>query len=208
MSLETALPCEPSDQTLEQLVPLVYEELRELALRFLRRERRSHTLQPTALIHEAYLRLAAQRAISWNDRNHFVGIAARAMRQVLIHHAESRRTAKRGGAWQRVELDNVVSLFEERSLDLLQLDDALKRLQEFDPDLARIVELRFFGGLTVRETARVMEAPVRSIERDWAIARAWLLRELTTERSPWGSARGTIGNAPLASTEGATARSA
>ncbi|MGE3163999.1 MAG: ECF-type sigma factor [Planctomycetota bacterium] len=202
-----SLTAEVSKQALEDLVPLVYEELRELALRLLRRERRSHTLQPTALIHEAYLRLATQHAVSWNDRHHFVGIAARAMRQVLINHAEARQAVKRGGAWQRVELDEVVGLFEDRSLDLLELNEALQRLQQFDADLARIVELRFFGGLTVQETARVVGAPVRSVERDWAIARAWLLRELTADGSPVNS-RGPLGSDSLAATQGLTARSA
>lgn len=164
------------------LLPAVYTELRQVADRLMRRERREHTLQPTALVHEAYLKLARQDRFRWHDREHFVAIAARAMRQVLVNHAESRGAQKRGSGWQRVDLDRWMVLFEERSTDVLALDEALIRLSEIDESAAEVVEVRFFGGLTMEETARVLGRSKRSIERDWAFARAWLRRELCADQ--------------------------
>lgn len=159
-------------------MPQVYDELHALAERFLFHERPGHTLQPTALINEAYLRLSQQDEPSWNDRSHFVLIAARAMRQILVNHAIHRRAQKRGGGWREIALDEAVALFEEKSVDLVALDDALARLSQVDPDQARIVELRYFGGLGTEATAQALGMAVRTVEREWSMARAWLRREL------------------------------
>jgi RNA polymerase sigma factor (TIGR02999 family) len=163
----------------EALYPLVYGELRDAAARAMRRERADHTLQPTALVNEAWLKLSAGAGVEWRDRNHFVGIAARAMRQVLVDHARSRQAEKRGGDRERVVLDEASSPFESPDLDLVALDEALERLAENDAELGRMVELRFFAGLTVPETAEVMGVSHRRVERGWAVARSWLHGELT-----------------------------
>ena len=165
----------------EELLPLVYQELRGLAGRYLRGQRPGHTLQPTALVHEAYLRLIRQKDAGPADRSHFVGLAARAMRSILVDHARARMTAKRGGGQQRVPLDDAVSLFESRSADLLTVDEALKQLAEFDERQSRIVELRFFGGLTTDEAADVLGTSTRTVEREWRMARAWLRRQVQPE---------------------------
>ena len=163
----------------ERLLPLVYEELRGLAGRLMRSERAGHTLQPTALVHEAYLRLVGAD-VGWQGRSHFIGVAARAMRQILVNHALARRAEKRGGGHSPVslELDEAVSAFETRSIDLIALDEALKTLAEIDPDQCKIVECRFFAGLTMIEIANLTERPLRSVEQDWSMARAWLRRQL------------------------------
>ncbi|MBK8268779.1 MAG: sigma-70 family RNA polymerase sigma factor [Planctomycetes bacterium] len=163
----------------ERLLPLVYEELRTLAGRLMRSERTGHTLQPTALVHEAYLRLVGAD-VGWQGRSHFVGVAARAMRQILVNHALARRAEKRGGGRTPVslELDDAVVAFESRSIDLIALDEALKKLGEVDPDQCRIVECRFFVGMTMIEIAELTERPLRSVEQDWSMARAWLRRQL------------------------------
>ncbi len=163
----------------DELLPLVYDELRRLARDYLRRERPDHTLQPTALVHEAYLRLAGQGAVNWQGRAHFFGIAARLMRQILINHAEGRQAAKRGGAAQQLSLGAADRLAGESAVDLVALDEALKTLETLDPQQSRIVELRFFGGLTVEEIAEVLRVSPATIKREWSSARAWLRRELS-----------------------------
>lgn len=165
---------------LDRVVPRVYNELRNLAARYMTYERRNHTLNPTALVHEAFLKLAREPRLECCDRVHFVRIAARAMRQVLVNHAESRRAAKRGGGWGQMPLDHVVEFFEVPAVDLLVLDEAIQGLQELDSTQASIVELRFFGGLTVAETSAIIELPIRTVEREWAMARAYLRRQLVS----------------------------
>jgi RNA polymerase sigma factor (TIGR02999 family) len=167
----------------DRLLPLVYDELRALAAGVLRGQRKGHTLEPTALVHEAYLKLVDQTA-PWEGRSHFFGVAAKAMRSILVDHARARKAEKRGGARERVPLDAAVVWFEERSLDLLALDEALERLAALDPAAARLVELRFFAGLTIEETARTLGVSTATVERDWALTRAWLHRELTKGEPP------------------------
>lgn len=161
----------------------VYDHLRGIAYRYLSRERRDHTLQPTALVHEAYLRLLQQRNVKGLDRQSFVCGAARAMRFVLVDHARRRSAAKRGGPLTRVPLDAAVSAYEERSVDLIELDDALTRLSSSDPQLGQIVEMRFFGGMTESEIGDVLGVSVRTVERSWRFARMWLCRELGRGKS-------------------------
>jgi RNA polymerase sigma factor (TIGR02999 family) len=163
---------------LDALLPVVYEELRRLAAAYLRRERPGQTLQPTALVHEAYLRLMKDRPGRWQNRAHFCAIAAHSMRQILIERARARGAQKRGGARQRVTLDDALVAGGERSIDLVALDQALDRLAALDPDQARLVELRFFGGLTVEETAEAMDISPATVKRHWTVACAWLAREL------------------------------
>ncbi len=163
----------------ERLMPLVYSELREIAERQFRRERKGHTLQPTAVVHEAYFRLVDQTRVTWKNRSHFLAIASQAMRRILIDHARGRDAEKRGGHAERVTLDlEVASPEPGPEVDILALDQALERLKELDGAQAQIVELRFFGGLTIEETAEVMEVSPSSIKRDFRSARAWLYREL------------------------------
>jgi RNA polymerase sigma-70 factor, ECF subfamily len=169
-----------SRDALERLVPLVQSELHSLASRYLSRERASHTLQPTALVNEAYLRLARQRAVDWQNRAHFFAIAAQLMRRILVDHARQNGSLKRGGAVPRVSLDDAEAVAPSTDpVDAVMLDSALSRLEALDPQQGRIVELRYFGGLTVAETAAVMRLSPTTIKRDWAVARAWLYRELT-----------------------------
>ena len=165
-------------QSLDTLLPLVYQELRRLAASYLRRERPGQTLQPTALVHEAYLRLMKDRPDRWQNRAHFSAIAAHSMRQILIERARARGAQKRGGAQPRVTLDEALVAGGEQSFDLLAIDEALERLAAIDPEQARLVELRFFGGLTVEETAEAMDISPATVKRHWAVARAWLAREL------------------------------
>ena len=160
------------------MLPLVYAELRNVAERYLRRERKDHTLQPTALVHEAYLRLINQREVNWRNRAHFVGVAAEMMRRILVNHAEARAAGKRGGDAERVTLDNALLAFEDRNLDVIEVDASLKKLAERDERGAKIVELRFFGGLTNEEIAEVLGISERTIDREYAFARAWLQRAL------------------------------
>ena len=164
---------------LEKLMPLVHEELRRLAHRYMRRERRGHTLQTTALVNEVYLRLVDQKGISFESRAHFFGIAARAMRQILVEYARQRDALKRGGAMERVALEEAALVTDKPSAELIALDEALSELAEFDERLSRMVELRFFGGLSVKETAEVMRVHPNTIVRDWSMAKAWLRRRLT-----------------------------
>ncbi len=166
-----------------KLMPLVYNHLHRLAASYMRGERPDHTLQPTGLVNEAYLRLASQGATKWRDRTHFFGIAARLMRQILVEHARARHAEKRGGTAQMVvSLDKGLDVSSARSGEVLQLDDALQCLERLDPQQARIVELRFFGGLTVEETAEVLGISPRTVKRDWAVARAWLHGELSYDK--------------------------
>ena len=165
-------------QSLDSLLPLVYKELRRLAAGYLRREKPGQTLQPTALVHEAYLRLMKDRPDRWQNRAHFCAIAAHSMRQILIERARARGAVKRGGGGPRVTLDEALLAGEDRSIDLLALDEALERLAALDPEQARLVELRFFGGLTVEETAEAMSISPATVKRHWTIAKAWLAREL------------------------------
>ncbi len=167
------------DETvLDRLMPLLYDEMRHLAMRHFRGERPDHTLQPTALLNEAYLKLVEQRNQSWENRSHFLSVASTAMRRVLMHHAGRRNAEKRGGNRARVTLFEAASIFEEQAEDLVALDDALERLAEFDPQNAKIVELRFFCSLSNEETADVLGVSTRTVERGWRVARAWLKSQI------------------------------
>ena len=159
-------------------MPVVYGELRRLAQHYLRRERPDHTLQATALVHEAYQRLVDQRAVTWQNRAHFFGVAAQLMRRILVDHARRHHAAKRGGTALKVSLNDVVLAAEERAEDLVALDDALNRLAAMDPRQGRVVELRLFGGLTVEETAEVLRISPATVKREWTTAKAWLSREI------------------------------
>ena len=170
---------------LDRLLPLVYGELRRLADRCLRRERPEHTLQTTALVHEAYLRLVEQDRADWKDRAHFLGVAAQMMRRILVDYARARATAKRAGATVRIEIAGFEPSGEEpRTEEILAVDQALNRLAELDPQQTRIVELRYFAGLTVEETAEAVGISPRTVKRDWAMASAWLRGELSQRPSP------------------------
>jgi len=159
----------------EQLLPIVYKELRRLAASYLRRERPGHTLDSTALVHEAYMRLVDQRKVEWRDRAHFFGVAANLMRRILVDHARRRRVGKRGGGRPTLHLNgDVIDRSLDRAPDLTALDDALNHLAEVDPDQSRIVELRFFAGMTHHDIAGIMEVSVPTVERRWRMARAWL----------------------------------
>lgn len=166
---------------LDRLLPLVYAELRRLAAAYLRRERPNHTLQATALVHEAYLRLVDQRAVDWQNRAQFLGLAAEMMRRILVNYALQNTAQKRGGYRTRLALDDAVSSFTEAGVDLISLDEALQRLATLDPRQSRIVELRFFGGLSVEETAEVIGVSAITIKREWRIAKAWLYDQLKSQ---------------------------
>lgn len=161
----------------DALVPVVYAELHDLAVHYMRGERDSHTLQPTALVHEAYMRLVDQRNASWQNRSHFFGIAAQAMRRILVDHARRKRASKREGG-ERVTLDESVAEAPQRSVDLIALDDALLKLAALDPRQARVVELRYFGGLDIEQTAESLGISPATVKRDWTFARAFLQREM------------------------------
>ena len=163
----------------DELMPLVYEELRRLAHHYMARERPDHTLQTSALVHEAYVRLVGHET-HWQSRAHFFGIAARLMRQILVDYARKRRYAKRGGDARRVSLDEAMIVSDERAADVVALDDALKSLAEIDPRQSQIVELRFFGGLSIEETAEVLAVSPGTVMADWTLAKAWLRRALTS----------------------------
>jgi RNA polymerase sigma-70 factor, ECF subfamily len=164
---------------IESLLPLVYNELHRQAVSFFSRERAGHTLQPTALVHEVYLRLRNQRQVHWQNRAQFFAIAAQLMRRILVSHARARQAAKRGGADQPITLDESVASAPQRDVNLLALDDALKKLETIDPEKSRMVELRFFSGLSVPETAEVMGVSPRTVDRQWQTAKAWLYREIS-----------------------------
>ena len=163
---------------LDRLLPLVYAELRQIAARQLRKERASHTLQPTALVHEVYLRIVDQRQVDWQNRAHFFGVAAQVVRRILVDHARRHRAAKRGEGIQYVPLDDAREVAAPSELPVLAIDHALDRLAQIDQALARIVELRAFGGLTIEEAAHVLDVSPSTAKREWRTARAWLAREL------------------------------
>ena len=165
----------------ERLMPLVYDELRQLARGYLQRERSNHTLQATGLVHEAYLRLVDQTSMSWQNRAHFFAVAATAMRRILVDYARSHRAEKRGGDREKIEFDEALAPAGERAVDLIALDEALHDLGAFDERQSRIVELRFFGGLTNEEIGEVLEISARTIKREWRLAKAWLRREITNK---------------------------
>jgi len=162
----------------DKLVPLVYDELKRLARGYMRHERPDHTLQTTALVHEAYLRLVRQRSMSWQGRAHFFGIAAQLMRRILIDHARGHLRARRGGAKEVLPLEEALVFSPERSYQLVKLDEALERLSKLDARQGKIVELRFFGGMSTEETAELLGTSPRTVKRDWALAKAWLHGEL------------------------------
>lgn len=170
-------------QAREALLPLVYGELRGIAGRYMRQERSDHTLQPTALIHEAYLRLVDQKRVDWQNRAHFFGVAANVMRRILVDHARRRGRVKRGGAERTVSLEELSDVADQRTPDLLALDAALTHLAARDPRKASIVELHFFGGLTVAETAEVLGCSTATVTRHWRTAKVWIFRQL---RDPEG----------------------
>ena len=164
---------------LDRLMPLVYSELRRLAANYLRRERQGHTLQPTALVNEAYLRLVDQKNAKWQNRAQFFGISAQLMRRILVDHARGRQAAKRGGSeQQRLSITSAEKVLKDSGIDLLALNEALDELAKMDPQQSRIVELKFFGGLSIEETAEVLGVGHATVERDWKMARAWLRRQL------------------------------
>ena len=166
-------------EALDDLLPLVYDELRRLASRYLRHERGEHTLQPTALVHEAYLRLIDQRRVRWRNRAHFYGVSAQIMRRILVDHARTHQAEKRGAGWERVPLIDDEMPAGSNAVDIVALDEALGRLATFDPQQERIVELRYFGGLTIDEVAEVVGLSAATVVREWTIAKAWLRAELS-----------------------------
>ena len=163
----------------ERLMPLVYAELRTIAERHFRRERAGHTLQPTAVVHEAYFRLVDQTRVTWKNRGHFFAVASQAMRRILVDHARRRNMHKRSGQWLRVSLADRVLPGPAADFDILALDELLVRLAAFDPRKSRVVELRYFGGLSLEETAEALDIAPRTVEREWLVARAWLHSQLT-----------------------------
>ena len=167
------------EAALEQLIPLVYQELHRLAHRYLGRERAGHTLQTTALVNEAYMRLVDWQSVEWQNRAHFFAISAQLMRRILVDFARSRRFAKRGGGAPQVAFDEAMAIAPKRGLDLVALDDALTSLAALDPRQSQVVELRFFGGLSIAETAEVLKVSPGTVRRDWSLAQAWLHRELS-----------------------------
>ena len=168
----------------DELMPLVYDELHRLAATYLRRERREHTLQPTALVNELFLKFSEQHSMSWRNRAQFFGVAAQLMRRILVDSARAHRASKRGGDRFCVSLKNIAAFGEQPDADLLALHDALNSLEEIDPEQARIVELRFFGGLTIKETVEVMGISHATVEREWKLAKAYLKRELMRTHDP------------------------
>lgn len=170
-------------KALDRLMPLVYQELRRMADYYMRNERRGHTLQPSALVHEAYLKLVDHEKIDWQNRSHFFGVAAQAMRRILVDHARTRNYQKRGGGAQRVSLDEAASLAADRAGELVALDAALLELEKLDPRKSHIVEVRYFGGFSIEETAEMLGVSTATVSRDWETAKAWLLRELSRSNS-------------------------
>jgi RNA polymerase sigma factor (TIGR02999 family) len=167
-------------QALDALIPLVYRELHRLASRYLASERADHTLQPTEVLHEAYLRLADQSRVEWQNRAHFYGVASTLIRNILVDHARKYKSLKRGGDTPRLALDELDDVPERKDLDLVALDTALVKLGRFDPELLRIIELRFFGGLTIEETAQVLDTSDSTVKRQWILAKTWIFRELSS----------------------------
>jgi len=168
-------------ESADVLLSLVYDELRRIARQYLRKERSDHTLQPTALVHEAYMKLIDISDVSWQDRAHFFAVASNVMRHILVDHARARQTEKRGGDAQRIALEDAVNLSDKTDIDLLALDEAMRQLAEFDAQQSKIVELRFFGGLTIEETAHVLSISPATVKREWTMAKAWLFRRMRDE---------------------------
>ena len=168
--------------SLDEMLPHVYAELKRLAAFHLSRERSDHTLQPTALVHEAYLRLVDQRQVNWKNRAQFLGVATEMMRRILMNHARKRAAVKRGSGAKRISLSLVSESFQQPDIDLISLDDALAELQKLDPRKSRLVELKFFGGMTGEEIAEVMNLSTATVDREWKLARAWLHRTMTRNR--------------------------
>jgi RNA polymerase sigma-70 factor, ECF subfamily len=168
-------------EALDRLIPLVYSELHRLAHRYMGRERSAHTLQSTALVHEAYERLINLKGMDWKSRAHFFAVSAQVMRRILVDYARSRRYSKRGGEWRQVPLNEAVAVFRDHRTDIVALDDALQALAGIDPRKNRVVEMRFFGGLSIKETAEVLNVSQETVLRDWRLAKVWLLRQLTRE---------------------------
>ncbi len=166
---------------LERMMPLVYDELRVMAKRYMSSQPSGHTLQTTALIHEAYLKLAQDKEKRWENRRHFFGVAAQAMRHILVDHARSKHSEKRGGREMLVSLEDAPVVSTERASEIIELDEALKQLEKLDPRKGRVVELRYFGGFSLEETADVLDVSVQTIARDWRFAKMWLLRELAAK---------------------------
>ncbi len=170
-----------NQQALTDLLPIIYDELRRVAHQYLHREHTDQTLQTTALVHEAYLKLIDQRSVNWQNRAHFFAIAAQAMRRILIDNAR-RRTAGKRGKGEKISLEDVATVSTQKHQSLLALDEALHELEKIDPQQSRIIELRYFGGLTIEETATAMDISPATVKREWAMARAWLYKALTTAR--------------------------
>ena len=168
---------------LDDVIRVVYQQLRRMADHYLRLESPGHTLQPTALVHEAYLRLIDQTQVSWQNRAHFFGVAAQMMRRILVDHARTKQREKRGGAARKLSLEDVVEVSKGRAADLVALDSALEGLAAIDQRKSRVVELRFFGGLSVEETAEVLNVSPQTVLRDWKLAKAWLYQEMTNDSS-------------------------
>ena len=163
---------------LDEMTPVLYDELRRMARRLLSAERPDHTLQPTALVHEAYLRLVNQRAVDWKNRAHFLGVAATMMRRILINHAKANQAAKREGYAAAISLEDALGVFTNPQVDLLDLDHTLDKLTELDPQQGKVVELRYFGGLSIEETAEVLGISPATVKREWGTARLWLLQQM------------------------------
>jgi RNA polymerase sigma-70 factor (ECF subfamily) len=180
-----------NQEAASKLIPLVYKELHRLARAYMRRERFDHTLQPTALVHEAYIKLVQQPSIDWQSRAHFFGIAAQVMRRILVDHARGHLREKRGGGQRAVPIDEALAFAPEQSGELLKLDEALERLTKLDPRQGKIVELRFFGGLTVEQTADLLGISPKTVKRDWSMAKAWLHGEL---KATHGDTTGQLGS--------------
>ncbi len=168
-----------NQEALDRLLPLVYDELRRLARSYLRKQAANHSLQPTALVHEAYLRMVGREPFTFANRAQFFGLAAQVIRGILVDHARANLADKRGGAFQKVELDDALGVAQGKDVDLVALDDALQALAAFDPHRSRVVELRYFGGLTIEETAEFLKSSRATVKRDWGIARAWLFNEMS-----------------------------
>jgi len=178
------VPAEFREKVLLELVPLVYKDLRQLAAKYLSAERANHTLQPTALVHEVFLKLIDQSRVDWKGRTHFLAIASAAMRRILIDHARTHKRDKRGGGWQRVVLDEASAVTDSTEVEVEPLHNALQALSALDPTESRIVELRFFGGLTIEEIAHLLGVSKRKVEGDWTHARAWLKSRLAKQGNP------------------------
>ena len=180
---------EGDETALDKLTPLVYDELRRIAHRYVQRERDGHTLQTTALVNEAYLRLAGQQKIEWQSRAHFFAVTAQVMRHVLIDHARRRHYVKHGGALQQVSIEDAAMMSHQRAAELVALDEALNELAQLDPRKSRVVELRYFGGLSLEETAEVLEVSLMTVRRDWRAAKAWLYKAVSGDGNPHSEIR-------------------